>query len=354
MRRAPDNAQRALRLLRWYPLSWRERYGEEFLDHLEQEFEDRPRSIKRSVNVVRKGLVARLGDIGLANSVATPGVQPRAALGTSVALVALMLVVMVNFWSRSMLTWSSRRYHPIPVSATTGTLTVVVALIVLILAAIVVAMVICAVRQMIRGRGRRLVVPLALAAGSGALLLYAARYVPRFLSPYIHGAHGLQGMSLSRPGQLIANLAQVTWQTTQQWVDPWNRVTAPISTVQGLVDDFVPIALFVFGVAIALLIRRVEIPQGIARLAFPVLAFLGALTGVFFVAYLAWNLFGGPSNFDLFFRDSWLGIVYRILLGVVALLVGRSAMVATGSRPRTSRNQIDIVSSRAGGEYPSS
>lgn len=29
-----DDTRRALRLLRWYPTAWRERYGEEFVDHL--------------------------------------------------------------------------------------------------------------------------------------------------------------------------------------------------------------------------------------------------------------------------------------------------------------------------------
>jgi hypothetical protein len=347
MKRTRDNTCRARRLLRWYPPAWRERYGEEFVDHLEQEFADRPHDLGRSVNVIRKGVVARLGDIGLANSVAAPGAQPRAALGTSVALVALMLVVMVNFWSRSMLTWSGRQYHPIPVSATTGTLTVVVALLLVMLAAIVIVISICAARQILRGRGRRLVGPSLLAAASGAFLLYAARLFPRLLSPYIHGSHGFQGMSLSRPGQLIANTAQVIWETTQRWVDPWNPAMAPISSVQGVVDHLVPVAMFVFGVAIALLIRRVEISQRAARLVFPTLAFLGALTGVFFVAYLAWNFFGGPSDYDFFFRDRWLGIVYRIVLGVVALVVGRSAVLSRRGAPRRRLNQIEIVSSRS-------
>jgi hypothetical protein len=347
MKDTRDNTQRARRLLRWYPPSWRERYGEEFVDHLEQEFEDRPHNLGRSVNVVRKGVVARLGDVGLASSVATPEAQPRAALGTSVALVALMLVVMVNFWSRSMLTWSGRQYHPIPVSATTGALTFAVAFLLLMLAAIVIAIAICAARQILRGRGRRLAGPSTLAVASGAFLLYAARLFPRLLFPYIHGAHGLHGMSLSRPGQLIANTAQVIWETTQRWVDPWNPGIAPISSVQGVVDHCVPLAMFVFGIAIALLIRRVEIPQRIARLVFPTLAFLGALTGVFFVAYLVWSFFGGPSNYDFFFRDRWLGIAYRILLGVVALVVGRSAMLSKRSEPRHPLNQIEIVSSQS-------
>jgi hypothetical protein len=343
MKRTRDNAQRANRLLRWYPSSWRERYGEEFVDHLEQEFADRPSNLRRSINVVRKGVVARLGDVGLYDTVANPGTQSRAALGTSVALAALMAVVMVFFWSRAMLTWSGRRYHPIPVSASTGTLTVAVALVLVVLATIVIVVVTCVVRQILRGRGGRLVVPSALAATSGAFLLYTARNFPRFLFPYIHGAHGLQGMSLSRPGQLIANFAQVTWMTTQQWVDFWNPGISPLSTIQRVSDDCVPLAMFVFGIAIALLIRRVEIPQRITRLVFPAAALLGALSGVYFVAYAGWNLFGGPSDYDFFWRDKWLGVVYFVLLGLVPLLVIRSGLLSRKHEPRRRLNHIEIL-----------
>jgi len=345
MKHTHDDTQRALRLLRWYPPSWRERYGEEFVDHLEQEFEDRPSNLGRSINVVRKGIVARLGDVGLSSSVATPGDQSRAALGTGVALAALMVVTMVFFWSRAMLTWSGRRYHPIPVSASTGTLTVAVTLVILVLAAVVIVVVACVVRQILRGRARRLLIPSTFAVVSGAFLLYTGRVFPRFLSPYIHGAHGFQGMSLARPGQLIANFAQVTWMTTQQWVDFWNPGLSPLSTVQRVSNDCVPLAMFVFGIAVALLIRRVEIPQRIARLVFPTVALLGALSGVYFVAYVAWSAFGGPSDYDFFFRDKWLGVVYFILLGLVPLFLGRLVVLSKKSETRTPLNHIEIVSS---------
>jgi hypothetical protein len=341
-----EDTRRAMRLLRWYPSAWRERYGEEFVDHLEQEFAERHSNLGRSVNVVRKGVVARLGDIGLYDSVANPGAQSRAALGTSVAFAALMVVVMVDFWSRAMLVWSGRRYHPIPVSATTGTLTVVVALVLLVLAAIVIVVVTCVVRQIFRGRVRPLMVPSTIAVVTGWFLLYEARFFPRYLFPYIHGAHGFQGMSLSRPGQLIANFAQVTWMTTQRWVDFWNPGIAPLSTTQRVVDDCVPLAMFAFGIAIGLLVRRVEIPQRIARLVFPTVALLGALSGVYFVAYVGWNLFGGPSNYDFFFRDKWLGIVYLVLLGLVPLLVIRSGLLAREHKPRQWLNHIEIVRSK--------
>ena len=336
-----------MRLLGWYPPAWRERYGEEFVDHLEQEFADRPINPGRTINIAYKGLVARVSDIGLSNDEVSSERLTRAALGTSFALIALMTVIMLDFWSRAMLAWSGRRYHPIPVSATTGILTVAMGLLLVVLVAIVLTIAVSVARQIVHGRARPLVGPLVLAIVSGGFLLYVARFFPRMLAQYIHGAHGIQGIRLSRPGQFVSALAQITWELTQKWVAAWNQGIPGTSTIQTVVNDCVPIAMFVFGVALALLIRRVELPRIGARLTFSTLAFLSGLTGVFFLAYLAWSAFGGPSNYEYFFPESrWLGVVYLIFLALVPVLVVRSTLLARKYQPRRQRNHIEIVSSR--------
>jgi hypothetical protein len=110
-------------------------------------------------------------------------------------------------------------------------------------------------------------------------------------------------------------------------------------------NDCVPLAMFVFGIAIALLIRRVVIPQRITRLIFPTVTLLGALSAVYFVAYVGWSAFGGPSDYDFFFRDKWLGIVYFVLLGLMPLLVIRSGLLVRSNLPRRRRNHIEIITS---------
>ena len=346
MKTTHDVDRRTTRLLRWYPPAWRERYGDEFVDHLEQEFSDRPTDYRRSVNVVFKGLVARVGDLGFSNASASASDQTRAALGTGVALIALMVVIMLNFWSRAMLAWSGRRYHPIPVSATTGTLTVAMGLLLLVLIAIVLFIAVCAARQIIRGRGRRLVGPSILAVGSGGVLVYVARWSPTMLGQYISGTNGFNGIRLSHPGQVIAALAEITWELTQRWVAIWNQGGfLGQSTAQTVVNDCVPLVMLAFGVALALLIRRVELPRAGARLALPTVEVLSALTGVFFVTYIAWSAFGGPSDDEYFFPETrWLGIVYLILLALVPVLVGRSGLLSRKLQPRQGRNRIEIIS----------
>jgi hypothetical protein len=341
-----NDTRRAKRLLRWYPPAWRECYGEEFVDHLEQEFADRPIDFGRSVNVACKGLLTRVGDAGLSNTGVNPSGQARAALGTTFALITLMVIVMLDLWSRAMGAWSSRAYHPIPVDASTGVLTAAMAFLLLVLAAVVIVVVFCVARQILRGRARRLVGPSLLALASGGLLLYAGRIVPTLLTPYIHGAHGFPATRLSDPGQVIANLATVTWELTQRWVAPWNQGVPSIANTHTIVDNSVPLAMFAFGIALAMLIRRVELPRVSERLVFPAVALLGTFTALFFLAYMAWSAFGGPSNFEYFFPESrWLGQVYLVLLGLVPLLAVRSGLLARRYQPRHKPNHIEIISS---------
>jgi hypothetical protein len=222
------------------------------------------------------------------------------------------------------------------------------ALLLLVLVAVVIVVPLCVGRQILRRRGRPLVAPSILALASGGYLLYAARIFPKLLTPYIHGAHGLPGTRLSNPGQVIANLATVAWELTQRWVAPWGQgvPSVSVSSAQTFVDDSVLLATFTFGIALALLIRRVELPPTLVRLVLPTVALLSTCTGVFFFAYLAWSAFGGPSNDEYFFPESrWLGVVYLVLLGLVPLLVVRLRLLARNGRPLRQRNHIEIINS---------
>src|ERR1700722_9277654 len=62
----PAADRRADRLLRWYPRSWRTRYGAEFAELLSAEIAEQPRSFRRGVNVAASGVRSRLAQLGLA------------------------------------------------------------------------------------------------------------------------------------------------------------------------------------------------------------------------------------------------------------------------------------------------
>jgi hypothetical protein len=322
-----DDTRRAKRLLRWYPIAWRERYGEEFLDHLEQELAERPHDRGRSINIAYKGLVARVGDVGLSSSTVGSEDRTRAALGTSFALSALAAIITLNFWSRAMGLWSARRYHPIPVSATAGILTVATAFLVVVLMVMVMTVIIFALRQVVRGRARPLLWPSIFAVVSGALLLYSVRWLPRMLGRYSHMFQG--ALRWTHLGSTIYAFAQITWELTQRWVQLWGQGSTGTPTAMIAVNDLVPFALLVFGVAIALLMRRVELPRISARFGLAIVVLLGALIGVFVLTYLVWLTAGGPMGTHYFVPEGSLaGVIYLVFLALIAVLIGRSGLLA--------------------------
>ncbi|HEX4292257.1 MAG TPA: hypothetical protein VH021_25265 [Trebonia sp.] len=126
-----DAASRAARLLRWYPRTWRDRYGEEFAELLISDIEERPQAPGRSLDVMRGGLVARLSAVGLCGlplrdpGAMAPGTAGDVAAGRHVtaSLVALgcCLAVALGFgaamWSQLTIGWQWSRPASTPSAA---------------------------------------------------------------------------------------------------------------------------------------------------------------------------------------------------------------------------------------------
>jgi hypothetical protein len=93
---APANpdARRAAQLLRWYPRSWRDRYGAEFAELLLADFAEQPRNWRRGIDVASHGLLARLADAGLMSR-RPPPEQPLATVGCALAAFGVLAVAML-------------------------------------------------------------------------------------------------------------------------------------------------------------------------------------------------------------------------------------------------------------------
>ena len=96
---------RVRRLLRWYPASWRERYGAEFAELLLAELAEQPRAWRRTANVARCGLTARLASAGLAGHPAGPAAATRACLGTLTCALAVFLTFGTTMWAQLAVGW---------------------------------------------------------------------------------------------------------------------------------------------------------------------------------------------------------------------------------------------------------
>jgi hypothetical protein len=83
-------SRRARRLMHWYPSRWRERYGEEFAAHMEQEYAEKPRSFRRTFNVAILGTRARF---------TSPVFQRTPFLTFRIGLAATAVLALALLWN---------------------------------------------------------------------------------------------------------------------------------------------------------------------------------------------------------------------------------------------------------------
>jgi hypothetical protein len=107
----------ARRLVVAYPATWRARYGEEFIELLAADLEDRPRGLGPVINVVGNGLLARLRTAGVLGP-AAPALDPvdgaRTSLATAGAMVAVFSMFGTAMWAQVTVGW---RWEPPPTPA---------------------------------------------------------------------------------------------------------------------------------------------------------------------------------------------------------------------------------------------
>src|SRR5215813_2902792 len=98
-------ARRVLRLLRWYPPSWRARYGEEFAELLLADIDEQPRSLRRATNVAANGLLARCTSAGLTSHELPPLEQVRCGVATLCCALAAFVTFGVAMLAQLAMGW---------------------------------------------------------------------------------------------------------------------------------------------------------------------------------------------------------------------------------------------------------
>ena len=168
--RRPDcqAARRAARLLRWYPPSWRARYGEEFAELLLADLAEQPRSCRRGADIAVSGLLARCTAVGLTSHRLPPAEQIRYGVATLCCALAGFLALGVAMLAQLATGWQWLSPHSAPVA--TGTVVMALAVGCLVLAVIAAAapLVWHAVVALVRLRDGRLVWPAVLASSCGS------------------------------------------------------------------------------------------------------------------------------------------------------------------------------------------
>jgi hypothetical protein len=266
--------ERAAELLLWYPRAWRDRYGEEFAELLIADIQERPRSVARTLDVVRSGIMARFADAGLAGfPLAAPAGdaaelaaarnrQATASLAAMAAASAVFLVVGAAQWSQLLDAWVWRWRSPArgpgPGLATSGlargaTLgTTAIILVFLALAAVAAIPLLATVAARLRSPGF---------AGQRTLLAWPAAFLAAAAVALVIGGRSLEnnwtgtgGLHSPVPGGLAAYIWAVTLFVTAYWAHPAQLAAFPAAEL-----DWMLLCPLVIAIAVAsavLLVRR--------------------------------------------------------------------------------------------------
>jgi hypothetical protein len=263
---ADTPAERAARLLHWYPRAWRDRYGAEFTELLIADIAERPRSTARTLDVARGGLVARLTDAGLgglplAGAVAAdPYRQVRASIGTLGAALAVCLAFGAAMWSQLTIAWQWTSAPDATPPAMRATLLMSGAMLAFLAIA---ALAVLPVGYVVaRNFGRRLVGPLLVLAAAVALLAVGGHHFGNGWPGT--GGHGENGSLFPViPAGLQAFAWALSLSVTSFWAHPAALAAIPGAEVAWM--ELSPLALVAATAAAVTLVRRVDISRRLLR-----------------------------------------------------------------------------------------
>jgi hypothetical protein len=308
-----SSRQHAERLLRCYPRAWRERYGEEFVELLIEDFADRPHWSGRTFNVVTSGLLARMAGAGLSGPALDAPDQARASLAALIASLATFLALGISMWSQLTIGWQWSAPD------TPGTTIAVIAMSVVVVIFAVLAA--CAAGPVIwtlagaflHKNARGLARPLLLAAVGLAVVIVGSRH-------FGNGWPGTGGHPWSHQGMVPGGVAAFSWAATlsitSYWMHPSALFAFPPAEVAWMFCS--PVAMGMAVVGSAKVVRRVQLAPRVLRMEIVLGRVAAMAMSLFLVAAGLWTLKGGPGPRGLF--DT--GEIDRFALAVMTLALG--------------------------------
>ena len=309
-------ARRAQRLVRCYPAEWRTRYGDEFTALLIDDINERPRSLTRTMDVLRTGLLVRLTLAGLAGHTRDPLSQMRASLAALGCMLSAFLVFGIAMWSQLTIGWQWSR----PSSHATASAMVVMSCAVLclgVLALLAAAPLAWTVAQaLLRGDSFRLLGPMLLMGFGAAALALGSDH-------FGHGWPGTGGHPWADRGLVPSQVASFAWAATLWVTSYWAHLGALSSFPAGEIawmaaSPFALLAVFVGG---AKVVRRLPLSPGVLRYEM----WIGSGTAVAMAAFLAgacsWVISGSPAPRQLFRVGTIDGIGLIVMTAALVVVV---------------------------------
>jgi hypothetical protein len=312
----PDNiGHRAARLLRWYPKSWRVRYGDEFAALLAADLVERPHSWRRAVDVARSGGVARLTSFGLTSHALEPSDQVRASLASLGCALAVFVTLGAAMWSQLTIGWQWARPDAMGTRAAmvvmSGALLLFVVL--ALLAAVPVATTVLG--QIVRRRGYGLARPALVFLVCTAVLAVGARH-------FGNGWPGTGGHPWAQQGLVPGGIAAFLWASTlsisSYWAHPGALLGFPASEVAWMVVS--PLAMVGAVAGATTTVRRLDASPRLLRYEGRLGRVAGVAMGVFLVGSCCWIVDGGAGPRNLFHAGAIdvVGLAVMVAAALVA------------------------------------
>jgi len=314
-------ARRAERLLRFYPRVWRSRYGREFRELLYADIAERPHSWRRTGDVVRGGLVARLDNLGLCGCTLTAADQVRASLASLCCCAAVFVVFGAAMWSQLTVGWQWS--EPDTTATTLATVVASGAIFALLgLAVLATVPLVWSVARRLVHLDKRLVAPEALVLAGAAFLFLGGRH-------FGNGWPGTGGHPWAHQHLVPAGLAAFSWASTlsisSYWAHPAALARFPTGELAWMALSPLAMACLVTGTAKT--VRRLHLSPAMFRFETRLASAALFVMAVFLAACCLWVIDGGPGPQDLFHVGAIdvLGIVVMgVALAVAQLAVQRA------------------------------
>jgi hypothetical protein len=315
-------ARRAERLLRWYPKAWRSRYGEEFAELLIADIGERPRSLTRTADVVRGGIVARMSAAGLCGCTLEASAQVRASLTLLGWCAAIFVGFGAAMWSQLTIGWQWSE----PDTAATTVAMVVMSAAMLAFGALALAAAVpvlwSAGSRLARGRRQGLLGPIVLVVACAVIMFVAGRH-------FGNGWPGTGGHPWARQGLVPGGVAAFSWASTlsvsSYWAHPGALASFPAAELAWMALSPLVVAGLVGGAAA--LVRRTELSPRVLDFETRLGAAACGTMAVFLGGCCAWILDGGPAPGNLFHAGAIdaAGAVVMMIAFVAARHAARTA-----------------------------
>jgi hypothetical protein len=321
--------RRASRLLRWYPGAWRSRYGEEFAELLISDISERPRSWTRTADVVRGGIVARLGAAGLCGCALEAAEQVRASLVSLACCVAIFLGFGAAMWSQLTIGWQWS--EPDTTATTIAAVLMSVAMLAFLVLALAAAVPVLwsVVSRVARGRLKGLVVPSALFLAGAVAVIAGGRH-------FGNGWPGTGGHPWALRGLVPGGVAAFSWASTlsvsSYWAHPSALAAFPAAELAWMALSPLAVACTIGGAATVA--RRTEFSRRVLDFEARLGTAACAVMMVFLAGCCAWIIDGGPGPGNLFHAGA-IDVAEAIVMIIALAAARQAARVARQGRLRT-------------------